>query len=111
MGQAFYVDTYLWPCSFVPPLCEAKFCAVPSCVFDILECAASEKKVAERWHRAYVPRGLKPGLVSYSRFMISEGESCANREAPHDLFFPSSCYFFSVIFEYSRLHFALKLPQ
>jgi hypothetical protein len=28
---------------FVPPFREAKFCGVPSCVFDILGCAAGEK--------------------------------------------------------------------
>jgi hypothetical protein len=29
--------------SFVHPFCEATFCGVPSCVFDKLGCAASEK--------------------------------------------------------------------
>jgi hypothetical protein len=29
--------------SFVPPFREAKFCGVPSCVFDNLGCAAGEK--------------------------------------------------------------------
>jgi hypothetical protein len=30
--------------SFVPPFRDAKFCGVPSCVFDKLGCAASEKR-------------------------------------------------------------------
>jgi hypothetical protein len=30
---------------FVPPFCEAKFCGVPSCVFDKSGCAASEKRL------------------------------------------------------------------
>jgi hypothetical protein len=31
--------------SFVPPFREAKFCGVPSCVFDKLGCAAGEKSL------------------------------------------------------------------
>jgi hypothetical protein len=31
--------------SFVPPFREAKFCGVPSCVFDKLGCAAGEKRL------------------------------------------------------------------
>jgi hypothetical protein len=31
--------------SVVPPFCEAKFCGVPSCVFDKLGCAAGEKSM------------------------------------------------------------------
>jgi hypothetical protein len=33
--------------SFVPSFREAKFCGVPSCVFDKLGCVAGEEKVAE----------------------------------------------------------------
>jgi hypothetical protein len=32
-------------CSFVHPFREAKFCGVPSCVFDKLGCAAGEEKL------------------------------------------------------------------
>jgi hypothetical protein len=31
--------------SFVPPFREAKFCGVPSCVFDKLGCAADEESL------------------------------------------------------------------
>jgi hypothetical protein len=31
--------------SFVPPFRKAKFCGVPSCVFDKLGCAAGEKRL------------------------------------------------------------------
>jgi hypothetical protein len=31
--------------SFVPPFREAKFCGVPSCVFDKLGCAAGEERL------------------------------------------------------------------
>jgi hypothetical protein len=31
--------------SFVSPFREAKFCGVPSCVFDKLGCAAGEKRL------------------------------------------------------------------
>jgi hypothetical protein len=31
--------------SFVPPFREAKFCGVPSCVFDKLGCAAGEESL------------------------------------------------------------------
>jgi hypothetical protein len=37
--------------SFVSPFRQAKFCGVPSCVFDKSGCAAGEKKVAEHWNR------------------------------------------------------------
>jgi hypothetical protein len=33
--------------SFVPPYREAKFCGVPSCVFDKLGCSAGENKFSE----------------------------------------------------------------
>jgi hypothetical protein len=33
--------------SFVPPFREAKFCGVPSCVFDKLECAAGEESLRD----------------------------------------------------------------
>jgi hypothetical protein len=47
---------YMWyifmaMCRFVPPFREAKFCGVPSCVFDNLGCAVDEKKVPEHWYR------------------------------------------------------------
>jgi hypothetical protein len=35
--------------SFEPRFCEAKFCGVPSCVFDKLGCAAGEKSL---WNTA-----------------------------------------------------------
>jgi hypothetical protein len=39
--------TFMVMHSFVPPFREAKFCGVPSCVFDKLGCVAGEKKIAE----------------------------------------------------------------
>jgi hypothetical protein len=33
--------------SFVPAFREAKFCGVPSCVFDKLGCAAGEKRLRD----------------------------------------------------------------
>jgi hypothetical protein len=44
-GRVLYLDTNLWPCSFVPPFHETKFCGVPSCVFDKLGCAAGERRL------------------------------------------------------------------
>jgi hypothetical protein len=32
-------------CSVIPPFREAKFCGVPSCVFDKLGCAAGERSL------------------------------------------------------------------
>lgn len=32
-------------CSFVTPFREAKFCSIPSCVFDKLGCAVGEKRL------------------------------------------------------------------
>jgi hypothetical protein len=33
--------------SFVPPFREAKFCGLPSCVFDKLGCAAGKKRLRD----------------------------------------------------------------
>jgi hypothetical protein len=40
-----YVDTYLWLCIVLHPFHKAKFCGVPSCVFDKLGCAVGEGKL------------------------------------------------------------------
>jgi hypothetical protein len=39
---------------FVLPFREAKFCGVPSCVFDKLGCAVGEKKFAEHCRKPAV---------------------------------------------------------
>jgi hypothetical protein len=39
--------------NFLPPFREAKFCGVPSCVFDKLGCAAGEKMVAEHCYTTF----------------------------------------------------------
>lgn len=44
-GRDLYTDTYYWPCIvFFHPFSVTRYCAVPSCVFDILGCAKGEKK-------------------------------------------------------------------
>jgi hypothetical protein len=39
--------TFMAVYTFVPSLREAKFCGVPSCVFEKLWCAAGEGRIAE----------------------------------------------------------------
>jgi hypothetical protein len=50
--------------SFIPPFREAKFCGVPSCVFEKLGCAAGEKKVAKHWSRLHGATTQKTAIVN-----------------------------------------------
>jgi hypothetical protein len=57
IGQGFICrHIFMAMYSFVHPFREAKFCGVPSCVFDKLGCAAGEK-FAEHWCRRYCSFG------------------------------------------------------
>jgi hypothetical protein len=53
--------------SFVPPFLEAKFCDVPSCVFDKLGCAAGEKRLRNSGlynDEFEMPKSVVPKLFS-----------------------------------------------
>jgi hypothetical protein len=55
---------------FVPPFRKAKFCGVPSCVFDKLGCAAGEKTVVEHWSRRhYYPEDQHQHLYRLENFL------------------------------------------
>jgi hypothetical protein len=50
IGQVFickYISMAMY--NFVSLFREAKFCGVPSCVFDKLGCVAGEENISERW--------------------------------------------------------------
>jgi hypothetical protein len=45
-GECIYMQIHIYGhMRFVPPFREAKFCCVPSCVFDKLGCVAGEKRL------------------------------------------------------------------
>jgi hypothetical protein len=62
IGQGFicrYIFIAMY--RFVLPFCEAKFYAVPSCIFDKLECAMGDRRL---WNTAVVHITLLHGIIS-----------------------------------------------
>jgi hypothetical protein len=51
--------------SFVPPFREAKFCGVPSCVFDKLGCSADEKSLRNTGLKDYFRRNTESGRAAW----------------------------------------------
>jgi hypothetical protein len=87
IGQVFIICRYIFVAmySFVPPFREAKFCVVPSCVFDKVGCVAGDKRLrntgVEVCTGSGLARGSGLGMVAQIIFGSVPGSGLVQRIA------------------------------